>query len=45
MHWCMKYLKDEELYGVLIQKKIITGTLSDYLCNVKRKYAKAQFAE
>lgn len=41
----MKYLKDEELYGMLIQKKIITAPLSDYLCAVKRKYAKGQFAE
>lgn len=41
----MKYLKDEELYRILTQKKIITDTLSDCLCNVKRKYTKAQIAE
>lgn len=45
MHWCMKYLNDEELYRILTQKKIITDTLSDYLCNCRRKYAEAQIAE
>lgn len=39
----MQYL--EELYRILTQKKIITDTLSDYLCNVRRKYAEAQIAE
>lgn len=45
MHWPVKYLKDKELDGTLTQKKIITDTLSYYLCNVKRKYAEAQIAE